>query len=257
MITKFLAKGLSACQICFCRFILGSIVLVPMIWGTSFQIKWMVVHFLRGALLAIAMRLYVYSLAHLAMSTVTAIAFTNPMFVLILARIFLKEQVKWPIWMATWVAFMGIAWIARPTVVVCSYIALASCIGATILFALLDIINKKYIVQESILAMVFFSNLMAACCISPIAWYYWQMPTIAQAKILALLGIGGNLILYCLLRAFSLVDAAVIAPFKYMELVVSILLGYCFFQEWPTWHTGLGALIIIFSTCFIAYYQRR
>jgi S-adenosylmethionine uptake transporter len=158
--------------------------------------------------------------------------------------------------MATFLVFMGIALVFRPTKVDYNIPALA-CLLATIVFALLDIINKKYITREPILSMLFFSNLFASFCMFPVAWYYWQVPTLAQLFILGILGVGSNLILYFLLKAFQLTDASSLVPFRYTELVFSILFGYLFFQEWPTFGTCLGAGIIISSTCFIAYYQNR
>lgn len=259
VVTKYLTIGLTAFQVCFFRFLFGSLVLVPVMYykgSHSFKTKRFPLHLFRGLFLSIAMGLYSYSLTQVEMSTATVIGFTNPIFVLILARIFLKERVAWPIWMATWFIFMGIALVFRPTMVSYNTHSLF-CVLATVFFALLDIINKKYVTREPIYAMLFFSNLIAAFCMLPVAYCYWQTPTLSQLLVLGILGIGSNCILYFLLRALALSHASSLAPIKYVELVVSILFGYLFFQEWPTFNTCLGAGIIIPCTCFIAYYQNR
>ncbi|WP_342265458.1 DMT family transporter [Cardinium endosymbiont of Philonthus spinipes] len=257
LVTKYLITGLTACQICFFRFSFGSLVLVPIMChrgSHAFTTERPLLHLFRGLFLSIAMGLYAYSLNAITMSSATVIGFTNPIFVLILARIFLKEQVAPPIWVATLLTCIGMAFILRPTMYNSGAL---SCILATIVFASLDIINKKYITREPILAMLFFSNLIAACCMLPVAYYYWESPTLFELCLSSILGLGSNLILYFLLKALQQSDVASLAPMKYTEWVLSILLGYLFFQEWPTASTCLGAAIIISCTCFIVYYQNR
>ncbi|WP_243018039.1 MULTISPECIES: DMT family transporter [Candidatus Cardinium] len=257
LVTKYLITELTACQICFFRFTFGSLVLVPIMYHQgihSFKTKRLSLHLLRGLFLSLAMGLYAYSLTRISMSSATVIGFTHPIFVLILARIFLKESVRWPIWMATLLACIGMVFILRPTMY--NHTAL-SCILATVVFASLDIINKKYVASEPILSMLFFSNLIAACFMLPVASCYWHPPTLFELCFLAILGIGSNLILYCLLKALKLSDVASLAPMKYTEWVLSLVLGYIFFKEWPSVSTCLGAGIIISCTGFIVYYQNR
>ncbi|TDG95756.1 DMT family transporter [Cardinium endosymbiont of Culicoides punctatus] len=260
VVTKYLAVGLTSYQICFFRFAFGSLFLIPiMIYHKgihAFKTKYLVLHFFRGTFLAIGMGLYCYGLTQVEMSTVTVIGFTNPIFILILARIFLKERVAWPIWLATLCVFIGMSLVFRPAVIGYNTPVLG-CILSTIFFASLDVINKKFVAHEAILSMLFFSNLMASFCMLPVAGYTWHTPTLYQLLVLSILGIGSNLILYFLLKAFQLVDASTLAPFRYTELIFSILFGYLFFHEWPAFTTWLGAGIIISCTCFIAYYQNK
>ena len=67
------------------------------------------------------------------------------------------------------------------------------------------------------------------------------------------LGIGANLILYCLLRAFKLIDASAVAPYRYTELIFSVLVGYYFFGENIDNNVAIGALVIIVATLFVIY----
>lgn len=257
--TKYLTTGLPPCQICWFRFVLGSLVLLPIIayHGIhTFKTSRLKLHFVRGFLLSIAMTLYAYGLTHVEMSTVTVIGFTNPIFVLILASLLLKEEIAWPIWAASFFVFIAIVLIVKPTNVGYTLPALA-CLLATIIFSLLDIINKKYIKQEPILLMLFFSNLFASFCLFPIVVHGWKTPTLFQLIILGLLGINSNLILYFLLKAFQLSHISFLAPFRYIEFVFSMLFGYLFFQEWPTYSSFLKAGMIMAATCFVAYYQNR
>ena len=72
---------------------------------------------------------------------------------------------------------------------------------------------------------------------------------------LLLLGAGGNLILFCLLKAFAATDVSALQPFRYAELVVSAAFGFVIFNELPTMNTLMGAAIIVPATFYIAYIE--
>ena len=52
------------------------------------------------------------------------------------------------------------------------------------------------------------------------------------------------------------VDTA-LAPYRYFELIVSAIIAYIVFNEIPTDETLWGALIIIPSTLFIIYSEKK
>ncbi|MDD9139696.1 MAG: DMT family transporter [Candidatus Cardinium sp.] len=257
VITKYLATELPTCQVCFFRFCFGSLALLPIgCYKYALKTTRFTLHLVRGFFLAIAMGLYCYGLAYVPMSTAIVIGFTNPIFVLILANIFLRESISWPVWLATLLSFVAIVIVFQPAMVNHCMAALA-CTAATVVFALLDVINKRYISREPMLALLFFSNAVAAFCIFPLAYLSWQKPTLAQLLSVGLLGIGSNLILYFLLRAFALAAVTALAPMKYTELLYSVLFGILFFNEWPLGTTYIGAACIIAANSFVAYYQNR
>ncbi|MEL6152992.1 MAG: DMT family transporter, partial [Bacteroidota bacterium] len=160
-----------------------------------------------------------------------------------------------PMWLATLGGFAGIVWVLRP-----SHWSFHTAAGflllAAVLFGLLDVINKKYVSQEPMLCMLFYATLVATVLMALPAWYAGPLPDGAVLGWLFVLGGGGNLILYCLLRAFALANASALAPLRYLELLISTGMGYVLFQELPSTSSYLGAAMIIPCTLLIAYYQR-
>jgi len=73
----------------------------------------------------------------------------------------------------------------------------------------------------------------------------------------AVLGAGANLLLYCLLKSFSLVDASALAPFRYTELMFSAAVGALIFSEIPAVTTLIGAAVIIPSTLYVVWAENR
>jgi S-adenosylmethionine uptake transporter len=83
--------------------------------------------------------------------------------------------------------------------------------------------------------------------------YVWVSITWQDLFMFILLGLVANLILYCLLKSFEIVDASSVAPYRYVELIFSASLGYIFFGEIIDSHIVSGAIIIIIATLFVLY----
>jgi S-adenosylmethionine uptake transporter len=83
--------------------------------------------------------------------------------------------------------------------------------------------------------------------------YHWTTPDIGGLALLFILGAGSNLILYCLLKSFSYIEVSIVAPYRYLELLFSITLGYIFFKEQFNTTNWIGAGIIVLSTLIMSY----
>ena len=255
-IARYLSIEISPLQTSFFRFFFGTLSLIPFIWYQglkSIQTSRPMVHFVRGTFLAIAIFLWIKGLGSAQVATATIISFTIPIFILIMAPIFLKEKVSMKLWILTMVGLVGIVVTLNPHHV--SFNAdMLLLVVAAILFASLDIINKKYIVKETMLSMLFYSSVITTLlALIPVLIHIksWQTPAMIDLFYLMVLGVGSNLILFCLLKAFYLVKVSSVAPFRYLELLISIALGYLVFSELPPSHTYIGALIIIPSSLYI------
>ena len=213
-------------------------------------------HVMRGILVCIAISLWGQGMQRSPITTATIISFSVPIFVLVLAPFILKERVTWPLWLATSVGFVGILYMVRPTIYHTDQGVLFFFIAA-LFFAVLDILNKKYVVQESMLSMLFYSNVVAAVLVLYPTVQVWCKPPLAVWIWLFILGVGSNLILYCLLRAFAWADASWLAPFRFLEFFISLAVGYVCFAELPPAASYWGAAFIIPCTLFVTYYQLR
>lgn len=258
VIAKYLVSDLTSYQITFFRFLFGSITLVPFIFAYgigTIKTSRPFVHFMRGLLLFLGMSGWVYGLKLSTVTTATVVSFTVPIFVLVLGFFFLKENVIWQRWFVTILVFLGLIFTLdlyegffNPKILIF--------ILATIAFASLDIINKKFIVKESMISMLFYSALITAVLAFPFALEDWKMPNYHQTALLFALGGGANLILFFILKAFATVDATALAPYRYIELLISATMSYLVFSEQISVNTIYGALIIIPSTLFIIYSEK-
>lgn len=258
-VMKYLGTRMDSWQVAFFRCLFGTLTLLPLMLyqgRQSFVTQRPWLHLLRGGLLFAAIGLWSQGLQTSPITTATLISFTIPIFVLVMAAVVLREQVPWPMWITTFMGFVGITCVLQPSGQVWHLTSL-SFVAAAILFSLLDIINKRYVTHEPTLCMLFYATLTATLLLAWPAWGVWKAPTMAEVLWLLALGVGSNLILYFILRAFALASASSLAPFRYLELPLSAGLGYLLFQELPKASSYMGAAVIIPSTLLVVYYQSR
>ncbi|MEN9406762.1 MAG: hypothetical protein RLZ12_1046, partial [Bacillota bacterium] len=272
IVQKYTGCNLSAFEVLFFRFLFGTLMLVPLIiyYGKeTLRTNNIYIHLLRGLLLFIGLLFWIYGLMVVKVTTVTVMGLAIPVVTLVLARIFLNERIIWQRWLVTIVAFLGITIVLNPGAEF--KVEMLALLGAVVCFAMLDVVNKKIIVEESMLGMLFYSSL-ATTVLSAVpflvfnwqtpsqpllaALFGWQDPT-AYLPVLFLLGIGANLVLYFILKAFSYADATAIAPYRFLELIIAAIAAYYVFAEQPEKSTLYGACIIIPATLFIIYSEKR
>lgn len=259
VIAKYTGGRLNSFEVSFFRFLFSVLTLLPFIFyygKDSLRTSNYFIHIIRGALLFFGITAWTYGLGMVHITTATVISFAVPLFVLVLAVFFLNERIIWQRWVVTIIGFVGIAITLNvqskqfnPEVLIFVF--------ASIAFATLDIINKKYVIKETMISMLFYSSLVTAVLSAPPAMLHWVNPNISELSLLFVLGGGANLILFLLLKAFTLVDATAVAPYRYFELIIASILAYIVFSSLPDKSTLYGALIIIPSTLFIIYSEKK
>ena len=256
VLTKYIQ--LPPLQITSFRYIFGSIVLLPFLFFNKkdFATKRFGMHIIRGVLLAAAIGTWSIGLKKVHITSATLVGFTLPVFTLVLAVFILKEKVALKIWLITLVCFFGIFilfFTENDNVSIMDFILIFS----ALLFAILDITNKKYVESESMLSMLFYSSLFAGIICIAFSVNQWQEIKAQDIMLLALLGICSNLILYFLLLAYKHCAISFLAPLRYLEFLISVCMGYIVFQDILSTKELIAAGIIIPSTLIIAISQKK
>ncbi len=256
-ITKHLSSNLDNYQIVFCRFFMSSILLLPFMFGMglkSFRIINLSHHLIRGCLTFMAIMLWSFSLKLVPLIVATIISFTIPFFVLILAKIFLKEKIGYFRTLATILGFVGILITYKST----SYeinLIVAILLVAAFLFASIDVFNKKQIQKENIITILFYTSVIGAIISFSLAYKNWQSMSLSEIHFMAWLSAGSNILLYCILKAFKFVDISLLAPFRFVELIIAAMVGYLFFQELPSNDLMVGSIVTLISAGFLGWIE--
>lgn len=247
LLSKFLVNNLPILQVMEGRFICAMLTLLPFVVRDTkvLATPHLRIHCLRGGLLVAALYLWNWGITLVPMTNVTLMSFTIPIFTLILAAIFLREVVSKKLWFLTLCGFLGVILMFEPQRNQFSGVSVLFVVAA-MLFALLDVLNKKLInKQENSIAMLFYSAFFATLFGFLPSISVWEPIGWSELLSMLLLGAGGNLILYCLLKAFTYSQASKLAPLRYLELIFSGAGGYIFFHELPKLHSLFGGAIII------------
>jgi S-adenosylmethionine uptake transporter len=259
-IMKYLGESsIPAFQIVFLRFLMAAVVLLPIMLvkgKEAFQSARFWMHGVRGLLLALGIGLWCRGLAMMPFASCVVINNTMPFFKMIFATIFLGEKVGKERWLASIGGFIGCLIVFNPTAATFQPSSLVLILSACC-FAMLDIFNKKYAVSESVVSMLFYGSVSTALIASVRAIPSWVPVTASQFVFFALLGVGANLLLFCLLRSFRYVDASATCPYRYTEFVLSAVVGFLLFRERPMPSTLLGSAIILPSVIYCAMVETR
>ncbi len=191
-----------------------------------------------------------YAIVHLPLVQVTALQFTKPLFLVILAALFLSEKIRLPRSLATLGGFLGVLVILRPDTGINPVQIIA--IIAALSMAVIAVITKKMTKDHSTGTLVFYGNLFVVLvCLGPTI-AYWQTPSLFQLLLIAGLGLTAYAGQAFMVQAYRYGEATLVTPFEYVRLIFMAMAGFIVFTEIPDYGTIAGAIVISASTLFIA-----
>jgi len=259
-------NNLPAMQITFFRLFLGTIILLPILLyrgKSSFAVKNKLGHFFRIIIGFGAIACWVYGASQTSLPSITTVSFACPLLVLPLAYVFLSEKSDWRRILSVSAGFLGvlvIAFFEKNTLAQASNVlflhpGIVFLFCGALLFAMSDVINKKMLASENLFSLLFYFYLGTAVISFIPALLVWKPMGYQEVLYLLMSGVGGVSILYCILKAANATEISSIAPYKYVELIFSVIIGYLLFNEVIEISTIVGASLIIPSALLIAYYE--
>jgi drug/metabolite transporter (DMT)-like permease len=253
-LVKHLGTDFPPPEIAFFRCLSGLLLIVPFVarQGLSvFRTTRADLHTVRFVCAVIALNLGFYATAHLPLATVTALNFTRPLFMIVLAVLILRERVHWRRGVATVVGFAGVIIMLGPTNLGLTPPALAALSFAALTAGSMVVIRRQAGTDGTGTIMVWFAAGSAALSIIP-AVLVWHTPdTLHQWLMLVLVGFIASVGQYFLIQAFIHGEATVMNPIDYSQIILAALLGYAVFGERTSVWTWTGAAIIVSSTLYI------
>ena len=231
----------------------------------AFRTKRPLGHILRGLIGVSSMSLGFFALTRLPLPEATAIGYAAPLIIVILSAVLLRERVHVFRWTTVLVGLAGVMVILWPRLTVFSgetpmgdaqsIGALASLAGAVLsAFAMLQV---RTLVQtertEAIVTYFFISASVISLFTIPFGWVW---PTPEQAALLVGAGFFGGIGQLLLTSCYRYADMSVIAPFEYVSLILTIIIGFVIFADVPTAAMLVGALIIVASGIAVILRER-
>ncbi|MBB4284877.1 DMT family transporter [Roseospira goensis] len=261
-LAKLLTTDFPAAQILLFRGGVALLILAPLAWRLGGGLD--LVHqarrapgklLLAGLLGFGALASFLMAWRELPLVELGAILFAAPLIVTALSVPLLKEAVGIHRWSAVVVGFAGVLIVLQPGGAVFVPAALWAIVG-TLFYALwLISLRTAGKAVSSVLVAVTNALIMTVLAL-PFALWQWTPPSPEQAAGLVGIGLVGGLAQLCLVRAFSLAPAALVAPFDYSYTVYAAALGYAVFGDIPASSTWLGLVLLTAAGLYIIHRER-
>ncbi|CAN0339894.1 unnamed protein product, partial [Discosporangium mesarthrocarpum] len=235
IVVKFTGDRIHPAQMSIFRYGVGFILLMPLFIRTGpakLRTKRLKLHFIRAVLATLGQAGIFYTVIHLQLADATAMTFTRPLFLTILAIFILKEVVGVHRWSATLIGFTGVIVMMRPfggEVDIAWGVALVT----ALLFSSGLIIIRVLGRDDPPGTILFWYHIFGMIIFAGPAAYVWVHPTPQEWVLLCLLATFTAIGMNFFVRGFSVGESSLMGTMEYIRLVFAALAGYFIFTEVP------------------------
>jgi drug/metabolite transporter (DMT)-like permease len=185
----------------------------------------------------------------------SAIMFVGPLVVTALSVPLLGEQVGGRRWAAVAVGFAGALVIVQPGPGLFQSVAVLPLFGACA-FGLYQITTRMLTHSDPALTTLLYTALVGTVVASASLPLGWVWPAAGGWILMVMAGAFGAVGQFALIRAVQAAPLSVVAPFNYLTLLWSAVLGYLVFGDLPATSTYFGAPIIVASGLYVLHRER-
>jgi drug/metabolite transporter (DMT)-like permease len=202
---------------------------------------------------------YVLAIALTPMSSATAILQSAPLFVVLGARIFMREKIDAKTWIAIFLGLFGVLIILRPSAADFSLLSLLALIG-TLGFVGRDLFSRTApsSLTKEVLGFYGFTTMMiAGACYAVWDGKPFVSLQAQQFLMLAAALLAGVFAYTALMTAMRTGSIGAVTPYRYSRLLFGISIGAIVFGEQLDAPMLLGCAIVIGAGLFIGWQNQR
>ena len=250
---KYLMKEIGPAQTIWARYTVQAVIVTVLIlpkinvYGRTNYPK---LQFLRSVALMMATTLFFFAFSRLGLAEASAIFNISPVLITLGAFLFLREQIGPRRLIGIIVSLLGALIIIRPGTGVFTIYALLP-LGAAIFYSTYSLATRFVGTDESPWTSLFYSAIFGAICYSIYIAFYWNPMSSNAILLTIIIGLFGTAGHICLIRALSIGEASLVAPFIYTNLLFTTTWGFVLFDNLPDFWTIVGALIIVAAGIYV------
>ncbi len=246
---KYSSQFVSSEVVVFLRNAFGLLFLLPWIHNAgldTLKTQRFGAHLVRTLTGLTAMYCFFYAIAHLKLGEAVLLNFSSPLFIALIALIWLKEPAPRFVIIAIMIGFVGVILILKPGFGVFSSAAIVG-VAAGIFVALAMVSIRNLSSTEPTVRIVFyFSFLSTIISAIPLIWC-WQMPNLKVWAIMLGAGFIATKAQLLMTYAYRLAPAAKIGAFAYTNVIFAATFGWLLWNETFDHISLLGACLICIS----------
>ena len=245
-----LGGELDSFEIMLWRSLAGIFIVLALAWrfNTLNQIKFntLKLHTIRNVSHFFGQTLWYFAVTKVTLAQLFAFEFTAPLWVALIAPLFLKETLTKTKFLSIFIGFIGILMIARPEATGLSAGMLAA-IFCAVGFAGSILATKLLTRTQSVTCILFWLTVMQ-CVMSIIGAGFdgiIALPNTANLHWVAVISVGGLTAHFCITTALTLAPASIVAPLEFLRLPLIAVIGYFVYAEALSLFILGGAILII------------
>lgn len=212
---------------------------------------------LRGLFLGTSSIFFFSSLSLMPLAEASSITMTAPIILSALAVAFLKEKPPRGTWLALGISMAGVLLIIRPGTAVFNWAMLMPLVTA-FCFAGYQYCTRLLADSDEGITTLFLGAVAATVLICMVVPLYWKWPEraidVAGFVVMGAIGAYGHSLL---IRAYRHANATRLAPFLYMQMVVSLLFGWLAFGHFPDAMALTGMAVVTCSGLLLTLARSR
>ena len=253
-------NGVPVGQITTARFVVQTALMLPVVLVLRLSIRLspraLAFASLRALFLLVSTYAFVSGIEVMPIADALAIFFVNPLVIVILSALVLRETVGPHRWAAVAVGFVGMLIIIRPGMVEVNpgtFYAL----GAGVALGSYLVMTRHIAGSADAMVLTFQTSAIGAGLMTLALPFVWHTPTPGQWVMLAGLGVVATLGHMLITKAYEHGEASLLAPLAFTEILMATVFGWWFFGDLPDRWTVLGVTVLVASAIYISIRERR
>jgi drug/metabolite transporter (DMT)-like permease len=213
-------------------------------------------HIVRGLVGMATMYCSFAAIGSLPLATLTALQFTMPIFMVILAALWLRERLSFAQIGAVGFGFAGAMLIANPANGTFNFATLLALLAA-LCGGTASVMARQLTKTDHSLTIAFYYSLASALFGAVMLTQGFMVPNLHDLALFMAAGFAGGVAQLLLTQAYRHAAVGVIAPYEYSSLLWASLFGWMFWGDIPTVFTLAGAVIIIAADLIVLLQAER
>ncbi len=221
------------------------------LWGNQKKLL-----LLRGFIGTCSMVLFFMALHFMTLGSAVTLRYTAPLFVALLAILFLGEKIELIQWVFFCISFLGVVLVKGFDTSV-DFLGLGIILLSSLTSAITYILISKIGSKDHYVVIINYFMLTATLVGASGSLFQWKTPQATEWLYFILLGLFGLIAQIFMTQAFQIGPAYKIAPFKFVEVIFSLAFGVLVFMDVYTFYSILGMILIIFGLLLNGFYKRN
>ena len=228
-----------------------SVLIIPLIlknkkisfWGNNKPLL-----LLRGLISFIVIIAYFYTITVMNLTDALSIKQLSPLFIILLASIFLREKVSFKQAAIFILALLGVLLIIKPGFSLNIYPAIIGLIGAIFTAVAHIAVRRLRLFDHPLVIVNYLGYTIGLLSFVVLLWQgNFCVPDVLSLFVLLLMGLVGLGAQLALTKAYQMAAPKLVSLYLYLQIIFGALLGVLFFKEIPDLFSIFGASLIIVS----------